>query len=106
MTDTANNASDRTAGDETAQGACALSVTEEQLSLIMLAAVKFAAPQRGNAASRAVVDAVVANRAALGARLRGAMAAELRANAYTSGDPWTDMDSAWLSEAADLVGAE
>ena len=57
-----------------AEGPCALSVTEEQLSLIMLAAVKFAAPQRGNAASRAGVDAVVANRAALGGRLRGAMA--------------------------------
>ena len=99
MTDTASAAS-------AAEGPCALSVTEEQLSLIMLAAVKFSAPQRGNAASRAVVDAVVANRAALGGRLRGAMAAELRANAYTSGDPWTDMDSAWLSEAADLVGAE
>ena len=89
-----------------AEGPCALSVTEEQLSLIVLAAVKFAAPQRGNSASRAVIDAVAANRSALGVGLRKAVASELRANAYTSGDPWTDMDSAWLSEAADLVGAE
>ena len=99
MTDTVDT-------ESAAEGTCALSVTEEQLSLIMLAAVKFAAPQRGNAASRAVVDAVVGSRAALGARLRAAMAAELRANAYTSGDPWTDMDSEWLSEAAGLLEAE
>ena len=89
-----------------AEGPCALSVTEEQLSLIMLAAVKFAAPQRGNAASRAVVDAVVANRAALGVGLRKAVASELRADAYTSGDPWTDMDSEWMSATADLLEAE
>ena len=93
MTDTVDT-------ESAAEGTCALSVTEEQLSLIMLAAVKFAAPQRGNAASRAVVDAVVGSRAALGARLRAAMAAELRANAYTSGDPWTDMDSAYYAAMA------
>lgn len=94
------------AANAATKGTCALSVTDDQLSLIVLAAVKFAAPQRGNSASRAVVDAVAANRSALGVGLRKAVASELRANAYTSGDPWTDMDSEWMSATADLLEAE
>lgn len=80
-----------------------LSVTAQEANLLLLAAARFAIPMRGNAASVATVGAIVENADRLTEETRAQIANELRNQAYSVGDPWTDMDSAFYLEAAELL---
>ena len=82
-----------------------LTLTAQEAQLLFLAAARFAIPMRGNAATRIILDVILANAAALDQQTRSRICEDLRNQAYIAGDPWTDMDSAVYSEAADLLQA-
>lgn len=77
-----------------------LTMSETEAQLLCIAAAKFAVPQRGNLASRAAMEAIAANAACLTQATRDQIAADMDSQTYTSGDPWTDMDSAYYAAMA------
>ena len=82
-----------------------LTMTETEAQLLCIAAAKFSVPQRGNLASRAALEAVAKNAAALPQATREQIAADMDSQTYTSGDPWTDMDSAYYASMAQRLRA-
>ena len=84
---------------ETAQ-TVTLTMTETEAQLLCIAAAKFAVPQRGNLASRVALEEISKNAGALTQQSRDQIAADMDSQTYTSGDPWTDMDSAYYAAMA------
>lgn len=80
-----------------------LTMTAQEASLLLLAAAKYALPQRGNLATQIVLNAVVNNAGVLDPQYRALLSQDLAQQAYTTGDPWVDLDSGVYREAAELI---
>lgn len=88
---------------EAKTGTVTMTMTEDEAQLLCIAAAKFAVPQRGNLATRTALGAVVKNASVLTAQTREQIANEVSSQTYTSGDPWTDMDSAYYASVAEQL---
>ena len=80
-----------------------LAMTAQEAQLLLLAAAKYALPQRGNLATQIVLNAVVNNAGVLAPEYRAILSQDLSQQAYVTGDPWVDLDSAVYREAAELI---